>query len=290
MGLPNLLLVALLAWTTFPEVQPDQAGSVKLALRVSLDPPQSTFLRGEDISEKAITITLENTGERCVTITDFEVAKSTGDLKVGIVGSKGEQVSRVCGLIIEQLDKTLILASAGKKTITWKLKHFGYDVLDHIGERVIQIEFKPRPKSPVLVAKSMKMTVIDIKKSDILSTLAVQASKPTDDDVALIQQIVVDGKIWLYERIASRKDGKLAEPHRSTRLAKLAGKVVDLKVEGVYGSGEPLTITYRETTYTKFTTTHVINSVDGRPWTPEEEKHRQEKLKREGKLPPTNKK
>ena len=56
---------------------------------------------------------------------------------------------------------------------------------------------------------------------------------------------------------------------------------------GAFGVGEmnPLTITYRETSYTKWTTTHVINSIDGRPWTAAEEKHRQENLKLEAKLP-----
>ena len=67
------------------------------------------------------------------------------------------------------------------------------------------------------------------------------------------------------------------------RIAELPGKVLDMKVEGAFGAGNPLTITYRETTHTKFTTKHIINSVDGRPWTAEEEKHRQEKLKPEGK-------
>ena len=69
------------------------------------------------------------------------------------------------------------------------------------------------------------------------------------------------------------------------KIAELTDKVVDMKVEGTYGSDGPLTITYREASYIKFTTTHVINSVDGRPWTAEEEKHGQEKVKREGKLP-----
>ena len=57
-------------------------------------------------------------------------------------------------------------------------------------------------------------------------------------------------------------------------------------MEGAFGDRNPLTITYRDNTYTKFTTTHVINSIDGRPWTAEEEKHRLEKLK----LPPSDKK
>ena len=74
------------------------------------------------------------------------------------------------------------------------------------------------------------------------------------------------------------------------KIAELTDKVVDMKVEGTYGSDGPLTITYREASYTKFTTTHVINSVDGRPWTAGEEKHRQEKVKREGKRTPPEKK
>ena len=285
MGIPKLLLIALLMRTASPAVQPERANPPKLDFRMALDRHQSTFLRGESISEMAVNITLANVGGQNATVTDFEVARLSGDLKVSIFGPKGEQDSQVGQLFVEQLDKPIIVQPMSKITTTLKLKHFGYDGLDHIGERVIQIEFKPRPESPALVAKSMKLVVIDIKESDILSTHVVQASKTTDDDVALIQQIVVDGKTWLYERIATRKDGKKAEPHRSTRLAQLPGKVVDLKVEGLYGSGEPLTITYRETTYTKWTTKHVINSVNGRPWTAEEEKRRRERLKKLAPVP-----
>ena len=96
-----------------------------------------------------------------------------------------------------------------------------------------------------------------------------------------ILEIKIQHRIFLIFRVYF--DGKTEYIYK---IAELTGKVVDMKVEGAYGSDNPLTITYREATYTKFTTTHVINSVDGKPWTAEEEKHRQEKLKRGGKPAP----
>ena len=101
----------------------------------------------------------------------------------------------------------------------------------------------------------------------------------------MIQQIKIGDRTWLfYRKFASIEDG--GKVSFAFRIAELPGKVLDLKVEGAFGDRNPLTITYRDNTYTKFTTTHVINSIDGRPWTAEEEKHRLEKLK----LPPSDKK
>jgi len=69
------------------------------------------------------------------------------------------------------------------------------------------------------------------------------------------------------------------------RWKRRAGNAVTPKVEGAFGDWNPLTITYRENSYTKFTTKHVINSVNGKPWTAEEEKHRQERLKKLAPVP-----
>lgn len=103
-----------------------------------------------------------------------------------------------------------------------------------------------------------------------------------------IQQIKIGNRTWLfYRKFLSPANGDKVSA--AFRIAELPGKVLDMKVDGNFGDGNPLTITYRATTYTKFTTTHVISS-NGYPWTAEEEKHRQEKLKREGKLPPPDKK
>lgn len=146
-----------------------------------------------------------------------------------------------------------------------------------------------------MVAPAFKLKVIDPTPDAILMSIAVplegfEAKWPKEKhERAVMQQIKVGDRTWLFYRqfLSPENGGKVSH---SFRIAELPGKVLDLKVEGAFGDRNPLTITYRKTTYTKWTTTHVINSVDGRPWTAEEEKHRQEKLKREGKLPPTYKK
>jgi len=91
---------------------------------------------------------------------------------------------------------------------------------------------------------------------------------------AVLQQIKIGDRTWLFYRkfLCTENGGKVTFTYR---IAELPGKVFDLKVEGAFGDWNPLTITYREHSYTKFTTKHVINSIDGRPWTAEEEKHRQ---------------
>ena len=142
----------------------------------------------------------------------------------------------------------------------------------------------------MVVAPVFKFKVIEPAADSILHSQSIplegQFAKWAMErqDTAAIQQIKVGNRTWLFYRkyYSPENGGKVS---RTFRIAELPGKVVDFKVEGAFGNNNPLTITYRETSYTKWTTTHVINSVDGRPWTAAEEKHRQEKLKREAKLP-----
>jgi hypothetical protein len=68
------------------------------------------------------------------------------------------------------------------------------------------------------------------------------------------------------------------------RLAELPGKC-DMTVEGAYGWGNPLTITYK-TSPTAEPTKLVVNSIDGSPWTAEEERLRLERLRPKDNGPP----
>ena len=146
----------------------------------------------------------------------------------------------------------------------------------------------------VVDAPAVKFTMIEPEDGAVLSrhTIPIEGYKAkwpeSKRDQAAVQQIKIGDHYWLFYRgyLSSELGGKV---EFAIRIAELPGKVVDLKVEGAYDSGNPLTITYRESTYTKWTTTHVINSVNGRPWTAAEQKHRQEKRKREAK-PPADKK
>ncbi len=125
----------------------------------------------------------------------------------------------------------------------------------------------------------------DILFSQTIPLEGYQAKWPKEKhERAVVQQIQIGDRTWLFYRqsLSPENGGKVSA---TFRIAELPGKVLDMKVEGAFGDWNPLTITYREHSYSKFTTTCVINSVGGRPWTAEEEKHRQEKLKSPAPVP-----
>ncbi len=146
-----------------------------------------------------------------------------------------------------------------------------------------------------ILAPPLEIEVVEILRDAILASYQVPlegraAASPADEqDRLFVQQVKVEKHtLLIYRRYNGAKWGGGIDS--TTRIAELPGKVVDLKVEGAYGDWNLLTITYREATYIKWPTTHVINSVGGRPWTAVEEKHRQEKLKRAAKpAPPADK-
>jgi len=142
----------------------------------------------------------------------------------------------------------------------------------------------------LLKSPPIAFEVIELSEKAILTSHKVElegyaAAPPEVERVRpFIQQVQIQNRTFIfyshYNSAASR--GAIQHAHR---LTELPGKVFDLKVEGAFGDGNPLTITYRENSYTKFTTKHVINSVNGKPWTAEEEKHRQERLKKLAPVP-----
>ena len=154
------------------------------------------------------------------------------------------------------------------------LKPYGYIYLGAPGRYSLQATMTIDGKK--VTSPPFELEVVAVTKEMVLSTHAVPlegmaAAQPPEMQLRpVVKQVKVgDRTLLIYVR----------------RIAELPGQAVDLKVEGANGNGNPLTITYRETTYTKFTTTLVVNSYNGSPWTAEHEKQRQEKLKRDGKLP-----
>ena len=82
--------------------------------------------------------------------------------------------------------------------------------------------------------------------------------------------------LLIYRRRYDPKSG--GGIYRTMRLAELPGKV-EMKVEGAFGDGKPLTITYKDANSPTGTTKLVINSIDGRRWTEEEERVLRERTK-----------
>ena len=153
------------------------------------------------------------------------------------------------------------------------------------GPGTYQLKATLKAAEGMVVAPVFKFKVIEPSSEEILTSQQIplegQFSKgpKASQETAFVQQIKIGNCVWLfYRKFDSPSSGSAV--NFAKRITELPGKVLDMKVEGAFGDWNPLTITYREHTYTKFTTKHVINSVDGRPWTAEEEKHRQERLKK----------
>ncbi len=251
------------------------------------------YLLKESIEHNQLAVVLINQSREMRQFTPLGTAHKVRDLKISLLPSTTISTDHP-----EERDRNPTKANAqlpADQFHSWvfRFPDLRFHRLQVVGDYEMQASLKTA--EGVIVAPVFKFKVIEPTADDILVSQAVplegyQAKWPMEkQDRAVLQQIKIGKRTWLvYRKYYSPENGGKVKYTR--RIAELPGKVLDLKVEGSFGDWNPLTITYRATTYTKFTTTHVINSVDGRPWTAEEEKHRQEKLKREGKLPVPDKK
>jgi hypothetical protein len=235
----------------------------------------------ETISHFRFTVTLINFSKETRTHDALADAQRADNLQVSITQPDGRDVPAVSGCW-QNLPKGPFAQSQLRpgefSSHELPLKPFGYIYLGEPGRHSIQATMMVDGKK--VTSPPFELEVVAVTKEMVLTSHAVPlegvaAAQPPDlQSRPVVKQIKVrDRTLLIYTR----------------RIAELPGQAVDLKVEGAYGSGNPLTITYRETTYTKWTTTHIINSVSGSPWTAAEEKHRQERLKRDAK-PPAEKK
>jgi hypothetical protein len=125
--------------------------------------------------------------------------------------------------------------------------------------------------------------VVDISPKSLLVSQPVplvgfrSKQDPAEQDRAVVQQVVLKDKVLLvYCRYVGPKYG--GGLGFTARLAELPGKC-EMTVEGAYGEGRPLTITYKTSPDAK-PTKLVVNSVSGSPWTDEDEQGLQERLKK----------
>ncbi|MCI0705702.1 MAG: hypothetical protein L0241_31970 [Planctomycetia bacterium] len=122
-----------------------------------------------------------------------------------------------------------------------------------------------------LTSPPMEFDVVDIPPEAVLASIPVALdSEPKNPSKRpCVQQVKVGKKVLLIYRGAP-----------ATRLAELPGKV-EMSVEGVYGFGNPITIKYADTNSKTGTTTLVIHSIGGTPWTAEMERLRREREEEE---------
>ncbi len=251
-----------------------------------------TCLEMECIDHSILTLALFNLSSESKSCMPLRKACESGALELSVTQPDGGQLGSICTRHVRVSNKVCYVEAANFIMCDFTFVQFGCYELIHLGTYKLRASMKTT--QGLIVSPVVKLNVIEPASKDILTSVPVSlegqfAKWPKErQDTALIQQIKIGNRTWLFYRQFSSPElgGKVS---RAFRIAELPGKVVDFKVEGAFGDWNPLTITYREHTYTKWTTTHVINSVDGRPWTAEEEKHRQEKLKRDAK-PPAEKK
>lgn len=151
------------------------------------------------------------------------------------------------------------------------------------GEYELILSLRPRPNADWLRSAPVRVKVLDAARVEVLASTegGAEFNRPNAAIIPFIQQLAIEGKVYLYYRVVRRENGKLLAPERSHYLAVLPKKV-DLTVEGKYGDLSPITITYRTQADQKETKL-IVNSIDPRPWTAEEERLRLARLEAETK-------
>ena len=256
------------------------------ALRARVLNPQTCYLTAESIEDVEMEVVLINYSVKPRNSRPLNSAGFLGELEILMTPPKGKTLMAHHDSHFGQRNAPLLQLPPGQmQSYIFAFKRVGYSILLDPGTYTVTAKLKTA--EGMIAAPELKLKFIEPKADAILESRPValegyQVNWPRGrEDMAAVQQIDMGGHLWLcYRRFYPME--MVARP---PRICELPGKALELKVAGAFGDGNPLTITYREHTYSKFTTTHIINSIDGRPWTAEEEKQRQEKLKRDGKLP-----
>jgi len=274
------------SWFFFPNPV-DQHG---LSLRVSPISTTEPYLAGEYLGDFRTRVSIFNATQQPLTLMSPGDLIANLDMEFTISDPDERAMFRHSGRDLRQglSYPKLQLQPGSASNADCSLASFGLSIPRDIGKYQMQCILKidgKLLKSPPVAFNVIELTPKAVISSSNISLEGRALELPEQERVlASIQQVQIGNRIYLfYSRYKASATASI--PQLSFRLVQLPGKVLDLKVEGAYGDRNPLTITYREHSYTKFTTKHVINSVDGRPWTAEEEKHRQERLKKLAPVP-----
>lgn len=261
-----------------------------LGLRVRDMSGRGPLLVGEYVEQIAYRISLHNFSTANREYDPFDFAKKVGDLNISITQPDGKWLRSYAHPVEQKRPKNPPGLSAGESVSQeYRFKEFAQ--LRQPGRYRLEVTLKLDGKKHI--APSVGFDVVELPNDAILWSHRLplegrEAGKPADEQQsAIVQQVKIGDRTWLiYRRFSGTKSG--GGITMTARIAELSGKR-EMKVEGAYGDWNPFTITYREQTYSKLDTKLVINSIDGRPWTAEEEKHRQERLKKAGEPAPDKK-
>ncbi len=257
---------------------------------------------GEPIDHTSFRVTLVNFSGREQLHDPLVIAYQTRDLEVRVFAPDGEQLDAI------SVDDTrggrdsftvqLKVPAGGAESELFALANFGYYRVFQPGRHRIEAMFALRADGKrdgrVLAAPPVRFEVLPLKDETVLATQVIPLEgwaanlSPGKRYRTVVQQVRVRDRVLLIyrryhgpDRVADVDPAlrPVAEIDGTFRLTELPGKC-DVTVTGAYGDGKPLTITYK-TSPTADPVKLVVNSIHGRPWTEEDEKHLQERLKRE---------
>jgi hypothetical protein len=287
--MPTIHWVITAVITTATPLLPSPIDTDGWGLRIHRFHAPAPFLQCESFNGVACDIVLLNYSKEAREHERLAVAQQIGDLDLVITGPNGKVLPGYGHSFAREPFTELGKLRAGE----WESERFwvgvfGYHMLSDTGRYRMVATLKTKGKtiaSPPVEFEVVKVLDDAVLVSCLLPLEGAQLRRPVElRHRAVVQQVRVGDSNWLvYRRFTGGLKGGV---YFTRRIAELPGKV-EMTVQGAYGDRNPLTIRYKDANSKTGWRTQVINSVNGLPWTEEEERLRIERNKKRGDSPQT---
>lgn len=265
-----LATVVLSVFTAVGVYLPSPQDQDGWGLRVHNLSPHGPYLLGEDIGPMRFRVTLINFSAETREHDPLTVARDAQLLDLSITQPDGNGFRRMrCFTPTRDAATRPVRLRPGEfSSLEGSFVVLGYrackfvQVGRHCLHASIEIGVK-RIKGPPI---EFEVLVAPAKAVLVSHAVALEGTAKTESSRPVVQQLVVDGRTLLV----------YYSPYTTVRLAELPGEC-DMTVEGAYGNGGPLEITYRVSPGTS-PTRLLVRSLSGKPWTDEDERHYRERV------------
>jgi len=228
------------------------------------------YLVGERPSRTRFDVTLINFSKEAREHDPLPAARVTGDLHLAIIEPDGKNLPGI-GLPYPERNpftQPSRLRREEFNSVTFEFGEFGYGLIafGQVGRHRVEASIKIDGKT--IKAPPIEFEVVAVPPRAVLVSHAVtlEGRGAKESSRPVIQQVPVGNRTLLIYRGHYDPAQSGGGPYFTTRLAELPGKV-EMKVEGAYGDWGPITITYADKKSPSGTTTLVVHSIGGTPWT-----------------------
>jgi hypothetical protein len=280
------MLPAALALVAAAPLLPSPYDAHGWGLRVHNLSVSGPYLLGEHIGQIRFDVTLLNFSAETREHDPLTVARDTRDLRLTLFQPDGKRFSKY-GFSAQRdpFTQPRRLRGGEFSSLDFDFKAFGYGLIafGQVGRHRLEPSMKIGGK--VVMAPPVEFDVVAVPPSAVLAShpVRLEGRAATESAQPVVQQVPVGNRTLLIYRGHYDPAKPGGGPYSTKRLAELPGKC-EMTVEGAYGAGKPLTITYKAAPDAR-PTRLVINSVSGSPWTEEDERHLQERLSRVAPMP-----